>query len=598
MLPRRGALPTFLAAALALSTGGPAAAATPPGSWSRSITLAAPAENLGSPAIAISRRGAAVAAWTNGFERGSDLGFGRVASGRRLYARYRRPGGSFSPPIAISPAGADPDFVTVGIDDRGRALLLWERPTIPPSNGSPASKGAVYLTRLQPRRRPVTTRLSPRGVAAGRPALAVAPGGSAVAAWWETTSWGIFGSVRQRVVAASGTTGGRMDARPLSAEGAVYGSGAPADSSAPSVAMSASGAAAVGWRRAESQSAPCCVRVEVAAFRPPTGFGPVLAVDDGADGKDAQNVSAAVAGDGTPRVVWRSIGSPLVGACCGRLLAWAPGSAPAPFSAPGADAVAPVALGLPGGRLAVAWLEQARVRVAIASGGVSFAAAATLSARDRAAADPQLASAPDGELVAVWARTVGTGSGDGMRVEAASAAGGPFGPPRFLSRAVPLGPVQDLALSPATDGPAAAIWARDGRIEAAALGTGLGADPFPDYLPPRLTAVHFGATFVTTRGRRRKLRDVLTVRASEPGTLEIISSDAVDYSAEPGVEPHERTVVRLRRGVNVVRLRRFLALTDWDPGSLEHLIELTPRDRTGNVGSRRDVDVGPRRPVE
>ncbi|MFN8175572.1 MAG: hypothetical protein U0T02_10940 [Solirubrobacteraceae bacterium] len=596
MLPRRGPLPTLLAAALALIAGGPAAAAVPPGSWSRSITLAAPAENLGSPAIAISRRGAAVAAWTNGFERGSDLGFGRVASGRRIYARYRRPGGSFGPPIAISPAGADPDFVTVGIDDRGRALLLWERPTIPPTYGSPGSKGAVYLTRLEPRRRPVTARLSPRGIAAGRPALAVAPGGSAVAAWWETTSWGFFGSVRQRVVAAGGTTGGPMDARPLSAEGAVYGSVASADTSAPSVATSASGAAAVAWRRAESSSAPCCVRVEVAAFRPPTGFGPVLVADDGAGGKDAQDVRAAVAGDGSPRVVWRSIDSPLQGACCGRLLAWEPGSAPAPFSTPGADALAPVALGLRGDRLAVAWLERARVRVAIASGGIRFAAPATLSARDRTATGPQLAAAPDGALVAAWTRWVAGGDGT-WRVEAATASDGPFGTPRFLSRAVPRGPVQDLALSPSSDAPAAAIWLRDGRAEAAALGTGLGADPVPDYLPPRLTVLHFGAGFATTHGRRRRLRDVLTVRASEPGTLEIVSADTVDYSAEPGVEQHERTVVRLRRGVNVVLLHRFLARTAWDPSPSVHFIELTPRDRTGNVGSRRDVGVG-RQPVE
>jgi len=607
MVPRRLALRIVLAAAFTLGAGGPTGDTVAAESWSRSITVAAPDPNLGSPAIAIGRQGAAVAAWTRGLAPGTELGFGRVASGRRVFARYRRPGASFGPAIAISPAGADADTVRAGIDDRGRALLLWERATVPPAYRSSGSKGAVYLTRLVPGRRPVTVRLSPRGVAAASPALAVAPDGSAVAAWWETTSWGIFGSVRHRVVAAAGTTAGAMEPRPLSAPGAVY--GVRPDTSAPSVAMAASGAAAVAWRRMEAPNGQCCVVVEAATLRPATGFGPVVQVARGTGGEDAQDVRAAVASDGSPRVVWRRPDSPYAGGCCSVLLAWAPGSTPALVTPSKADIREPVALGLAGDRLAVGWIEgppgadssarqPARVRVAVAAAGVGFAGAATLSAHGREADDPRLAAGPDGVLVAAWARAVGTGSGDPMRVEAATAAGGPFGLPRFLSRATPRGPVRDLALSSGAGAPVAAIWRRAGRVEATALGTGLGVDPVPDYTPPRLAAVRFGTRVVVVGGRRRAVRDVLVLRASEPGTLEIVSGDSADfYSAQPGAEfLHERTVVRLRRGLNVVPLRRFLAPTAW-VAYAEHFIQLTPRDRTGNVGTLREVDVGRRRAV-
>lgn len=591
-------------AALAVSAQGAGAAAP---RWSRSITVAGVKPYLTVPAVAVDRRGDVVVAWVDGLERGTELGFGRIARGRAVFARYRRAGGSFGSPVRISPRGMDADSVAVGIDGAGRALAAWESATIIPTYRDPGRRGAIYLTRLRPGRPPVTRRLS-RGISAANPSLVVAPDGRALVAWWQTTSWGYFGSVRHRVMAAAGTASdGVGAAQAISADGAVYDRTGP-DNSAPVVAIGG-GAGAVAWRRKDGTSQDCCTFAEYARWTPDGGFSSPSSIAPGAPAGAIGDVGVAVGPDGKPRVTWiRSNPSDETCDYCATGELWELDGGLRSLTPPGAQVSAPSALALPSGGLAVAWLAAQpagadgvipeRVQVSASAPGGDFGRPATLSAHGRVAYPPQLALDASGALVAAWSRSTavvdtwdGYASGGitptGFRVEAASNAGGAFALPVPISRTRPRTDVDDVLLAGA-GGPVVAVWRRLGRIEAAARGTTLGRDTNPDYTPPRLSRAKLGTVLLGPPGRRKRVPDVLTVRASERGHLEVVAWDSMNCcSAQPGARRvYERAVIRLRAGLNRIRLHRFLSLVNWDPDlPTAHSLDLTPYDLAGNVGA-------------
>lgn len=605
---RLSALPiATIVVAAALAGAAPAAGAAAP-VWSRSITVAGVTPNLSAPAVAVDPRGDTVVAWVDGLSRGSELGFGRTARGRAVYARYRRAGGSFGPPVRISPRGTDADSVAVGIDGGGRALVAWESATIAPYYRNAGFRGSVYLTRLAPGRPPATRRLSPRGIAAATPALVVAPDGRALVAWWQTTSWGFFGSVRHRVMAAAGTaSGGVGAAQAVSADGAIYDRTGP-DESSPAVAIGG-GAGAVAWRRRDGSSQDCCTFAEYARWTPGGGFSPPRSIASGTPSGAISDVGVAVGTDGEARLTWiRFDPASETYSCCATGELWESGGGLGPLTPLGGQASAPVSLALPSGGPAVAWLAQQpatadgvlpeRVQVATSAPGGGFGRPATLSAHGRVSYPPRLALDASGALVTAWSRSTGVvdtydgyESGGirptGYRVEVARDAGAGFGLPLPISRARPRTDVDDVELA-GSGGPVVAVWRRLGRIEAAAAGAALGRDPVPDYTPPRLSRATLGAALLGPSGRRRRVPDVLTLRASERASLEVIAYDSMECcSAQPGARKlHARIVVRLRRGLNRIRLHRFLSLVSWVPDlPSAHYVDLTPQDLAGNEGA-------------
>lgn len=224
------------------------------------VTAAEPiAESEDPPVVAVGPRGDAIVAWTDG--------------GRRLWARYRPPGGTLGAPELVGErAELDEDLATpLTLDASGGAILAWTR------------RGALRVRVRDP-----AAGWGPEQALGGKdvslPQIAIASGGAALLAWRQDGPDGSQVAVSAR------------------APGAAFGpaeilAGAGRQPSEPVAALNDRGDAGVTW--VEFVDDELEVR---AAFRPAGGaFGPARRV--GRDG--ASGPSVAVLADGRAILAWR-----------------------------------------------------------------------------------------------------------------------------------------------------------------------------------------------------------------------------------------------------------------------------------------------------
>ena len=200
----------------------------------------------------------------------------------------------------------------------------------------------------------------------------------------------------------------------------------------------------------------CCPAVAIAA---PQGSWQTPATDLSESGQDAHNAQVAVAPDGTAHAVWiQSMPDPAV-----RTASRPPGGsfgAPQTISVSDDSADYPeIAIGDDGTATAV-WKRRIDgvyvVQAATRPPGGAFGEPVKLSASGPDVGDverPQIAFAPDGAAIAIWAAEIG---GEWMIQSATRPPGGGFGPPEDLSDASSLASGPQVAVAP--DGTAIAVW--------------------------------------------------------------------------------------------------------------------------------------------
>lgn len=289
------------------------------------------------------------------------------------------------------------------------------------------------------------------GDEAAAPQVAVAASGAAVVVWRRTGTGGTGIQAATR----------RGPSDPLSEPVDLSPAGAQAFS--PQVAIAPSGAAVVTWLRFDGANT-----VVDAVTRGPGGAfsAPVqLSIT----GRDALAPHAAIDGSGRAVVAWnRSNGAnTVIQAAAGSAADF---GAPVDLSAPGEDAFgAQVALDPSTGTGVVAWMrpvgDAVVVQAATRSAGGAFSAPFALSEGGADATQPQVAVSAGGGAVAVWRRAVGRD----QRVQASiRPPGGSFGPGVDLS--APGADALDPRLAMDPSGRAVVTWwrsdASDPRIQA------------------------------------------------------------------------------------------------------------------------------------
>ncbi|HEU5106532.1 MAG TPA: glycosyl hydrolase [Solirubrobacterales bacterium] len=293
-------------------------------------------------------------------------------------------------PEDLSPAAEMVTGADVAVAADGAATVVW--------SARAGSEWSVFARRVSAAgaRGPVR-QLSAAGGDALAPQIAVAPNGTAVVAWvrWDGANF----RVQERRLAADGT--------PEEATRTLSGSGQ--DAAAPRLDVAPDGEATVVWQRWDGFHYLVQVR-QVA----PDGTSEAAAQRLSEAGRDAVEPRVAVADDGTATVVWSrfdgedSIVQTRRVEPDGTLEEASEG-----ISLAGESAIQPrVGVG-PDGTATVVWnrfdganwvIQARRMNPA----GVPAGAAVNLSASGRSAAEPQLALDPDGAVTVVWDRFDGT----------------------------------------------------------------------------------------------------------------------------------------------------------------------------------------------
>ena len=382
----------------------------------------------------------------------------------RIVASARRAGGPWSRPAAVSPPGLSAVDPRVAIDPAGRIVAVWRQ--VVRTRVLLGRKQAVYVARARERRAGggwgTVATLSDDRQKVGAPELAIDGRGVAIATWhWGTgTRAGSPGHVGQVQIAERRPGRDWSRARPASRAG-----GCSLDTRLPQVAAGAGGHAVVWWQcdQAGGRSATDAI-----------GRGPTPGAWSA-----RRRLPFAVAGDQVADLAVNPGGTALaVSAAGGALAAWR-GAQPV-GSAGGLD-LAQIALPAPqrvapdAGRLALA-AGPAGAAVAgwIGPGGLGLADIGAAGAVDRisepvgparARREVRLAATPGGSAVAVGV------SGSGVLATSRRGAGDWSA----LERISSAGPVDDPAVA-ATDDLATAYWSRrtGGRVvvERAELETG------------------------------------------------------------------------------------------------------------------------------
>ena len=341
---------TRLALALlaTLVLAAPAAAAP---AWLPTVELApevaTTSDDAPTTSVAVAPDGTAVVAWTR-----------QTGSGRVLAVARRAPGGTFS--AIPTPAAGAARSAEVGIDADGDATVVWHE----------------GLTTIRAARLPAGGSFeSPQTLSTnGRyPAVAVGPGGTAVAVYLDLITQQVAAHIRATDGSGATFANPAVISPVASSFSAVHGVGV-AD-----VAVAPDGRAAVAWARYQS-GAPSRYIVEVAERAPGAAFGlPADAADVSDEGPNASGTEPAVTID-------------------------------------------------PQGRTVVAWTHDADLStetegpVTVHAARSPLANAPVVASRDGvAAASPDLAVA-GGEVVATWV----AGANPARRIEAASCGGDPF----------------------------------------------------------------------------------------------------------------------------------------------------------------------------
>ncbi len=197
-----------------------------------------------------------------------------------IQAATRPVNGSFSPPTPLTAVGADAFSPDVAMDSAGDAIAVWAHSdgTNFIAQGSSSQAGGPFAAPVD---------LSGAGANASSPQVAMTPSGAATVVWARPDSGGY--SVIQ---ASTGSPGGSFSS-PVT----LSATGHNADFS--ELAVSPSGGATVVWKRSDGTN-----DIVQAAIRPAgAGFAP--AVDLSASGQGAEVPEVAMDGEGDATVVWR-----------------------------------------------------------------------------------------------------------------------------------------------------------------------------------------------------------------------------------------------------------------------------------------------------
>jgi hypothetical protein len=382
-------------------------------------------------------------------------------------------------PVTLTASGQDAADGWVGVDQGGNAVFVWlRRDSTTNCNGS----GCV---RVRTRARSAagvlstTQTLSPDGVNAGGPRIAVDPDGTAVFVWRApdgTTDCAGYQCWRVQTRTRS-ATGDLTPIETLSDPGR--------QANSPQVAVDQDGDAVFAWVRRDDTTdcdGAACLRFQTRVRHPDGTLSAVQTLS--AAGQNAIDPSLDVDQDGDAVFTWNGFDSTtdcVFGQPCFRVYARARSVAGAlstiqTLSAPGQEAYYPeVSVADPTGDAVFAWSRyddsadcgppfggclRVQTRVRFAAGDLT--ATQTLSAAGRHATYPQVGTDQDGDAVYVWQRddmTTDCGS-PCLRIQARarSVNGGTLSTIRTLSAAGAHANYADVAVDP--NGDAVFVWSR------------------------------------------------------------------------------------------------------------------------------------------
>ena len=290
-------------------------------------------------------------------------------------------------PANLSAGGQDAAGPQVAVDPAGDAVAVWSR-----------FNGANQI--VQAASRPAggawsgAADISVAGRDAVEPQVAIDSAGNAVAVW--SRSDGLRTVVQEATLAAGGGWSAPIDL-----------SNAEGNAAAPQVAVDVAGDAVVVWSRFNGLN-----QIVQAASRPAGGAWSG-AVDLSLAGGDAVEPQVAIDGAGNATAVWsRNGGANFIVQSSTRAAGGPWSSPPSDLSIAGGPAGEPqIAVGASGEAVAVWSCNDGANRIvqsAARAAGGPWSGAVDLTATGSDSDKPQVALAPGGEAVAVWARdTVG-----------------------------------------------------------------------------------------------------------------------------------------------------------------------------------------------
>ena len=458
---------------IALAAGAAPASAA----WLAPADLAPPnpaGQPAGPPALAVARDGTSYVAFQR-FD-GANL---------RVAVVTRAAGGGFSPPVDLSPAGADASSPAIAVDPAGNVTLAWvQAPTFGVHARTKPAGGDWRET---------TPQLSVTGVVRG-PSVAVAANGLAVVAWGRRTRDAV---VRVEAAVRRSADQTFRPALPASPDAGTGLCGTPR------VAIDAAGNVAAIWTRRTSDLGDFHVETALKA-----ADAPAFAASEprsGGPGNSNCNAEIAATPDGRLTAMWdfTETGKLSHVAVADRPPA-GPWSAPVKLSAPGARLIKPTFALDDAGDTAATWLSADTMVSAVRSGLGAFTAARPLSGATELSGVAVAAAGRDA-LTAF----VGESNGDSAIFGASRRGAGEFGVAEPVAPSTPgvIIDSPDIALD--GEGNGLAVWQRRAggvsSIQFAAF----------DPVPPLLVAVAVPAS--ATAGEPVTMSAAATDRTSSPG---------------------------------------------------------------------------------
>jgi hypothetical protein len=458
------------AAAALLAWGAPAASAAP--GWLPAQIVSGSSTVVSRPKVAMDARGDAVAIW-NQAEPGAE----------RVEAATRPPGGAWSAPVKISPAGLETVEPRVAMAASGEAIVSW---------GTESGKQEAQVTTLAPGAGSWSTPLtiSDPTIIAEAPVLAVDSAGDVTAAWEQ------YDGVTFRVAVASRPAGGAWSAPlPIS----------PAKTSgyAPALAVDDLGDTVVVWEQ-QALQVEAAARLKGGAWSAPAEVS--------AGGEEVREPEVGIDAAGEAVATWDRYDGTTEFAQAATMSPAGAWSKPEDISDGAYNAYDPsVAVAADGEAIAI-W-ERSSVTEGLVVGatrapGSGWSKPVTLTPTDQSSGDASIALSPAGLAVLTW-QDQPAPLVKATPYAATRPRGGAWSAPVGLAPAARPGNYPVAATDSAGD--AVAVWEAFGtgvdEIEAAAF----------DGAPPQL-----GAVSIPANGQ-----------VGEPLTFSVAASDAFSPLAEP-----------------------------------------------------------------
>ena len=363
----------------------------------------------------------------------------------------RRDGDGFGPPRALTVADPYEKAWNAQLDGGGDAIVLTVRKHLPVQRIR-----ATFVTAGGTRSGPVT--ISDRSHSAAQPRLAVAPDGTAVAAWqWhDKTGWRTQAAIRRPGqprfdkpqtlsppdrsrpwISVAAGTGGRavltwqiggdyqLPEAPLhvttAGTDAVFGPGQALEGAGGladvGLAVGPEGAVQVAYldRHYAGHEGPSSLHVAQGVVGSPLS-APVVLSRGGKGTSSGTEVAAAFSDDGTATVAWAKPAAGYEDGGDVEVFTRAPGGAFGPAQVLGPAAEGLSLAGGPGATAVLAWMQRTTAWAVHAAtrpaAGGAFTAAETISASGRNALWPSVAMTTTGDAVATWVtNTDGSGGG-------------------------------------------------------------------------------------------------------------------------------------------------------------------------------------------